>query len=60
MFGAAAVGWLILFLINLSLYAPTAGWWVRAAFSGILLAGSIVFTILLWRRLGRKKAAERN
>lgn len=60
MFGAAAAGWLILFLINLTMYTPTAGWWVKAAFSGALLVGSIVFAIVLLRRLGRKKTTERN
>lgn len=56
MFGAAAVGWLILFLINLTLFAPGAGWWLRAIFSGVLLVASTVFAIVLWRRLSRKKA----
>jgi hypothetical protein len=36
----------------------SAGWWVRAVFSGVLLVGSAVFTVVLRRRLGRtnKKA----
>ena len=55
MFGAASVGWVILFLINLSMYTPTASWWARAALSGLLLIGSTVFTVLLWRRLVRAK-----
>jgi hypothetical protein len=59
MFGAAATGWLILFLINLALYAPTTAWWLRAVFSGVLLVVSVVFTFLLWRRFGRKKIGER-
>jgi hypothetical protein len=57
MFGAAAVGWLILFLINLTLFAPGAGWWLRAIFSGVLLVASTVFAVVLWRRLNRKKAS---
>lgn len=61
MFGAASAGWLILFLINLTLFAPSAGWWVRAVFSGVLLVGSLIFTFVLWRRLGkaRKSSSER-
>jgi hypothetical protein len=60
MFGASSMGWLILFLINLAMHTDTAGWWVRAVFSGVLLLGSLVFTLLLWRRLGRKdRAADR-
>ena len=55
MFGAASAGWLILFLINLTLFAPSAGWWVRAVFSGVLLVGSLIFTFVLWRRLGKAK-----
>jgi len=58
MFGAASAGWLVLFLINLTLFAPSAGWWVRAAFSGVLLVGSAIFTVVLWRRLGRKDAGK--
>jgi hypothetical protein len=59
MFGAASVGWLVLFLINLTLFSSGPGWWVRAAFSGVLLVGSAVFTVVLWRRLGRKGAERR-
>ena len=58
MFGAASAGWLVLFLINLTLFAPSAGWWVRAVFSGALLVGSAIFTVVLWRRLGRKDAGK--
>jgi len=58
MFGAASAGWLVLFLINLTLFAPSAGWWVRAVFSGVLLVGSAIFTVVLWRRLGRKDAGK--
>lgn len=57
MFGAASAGWLVLFLINLAAYAPTGGWWARAVFSGVLLVGSLIFTVLLWLRLSRKKSA---
>lgn len=57
MFGAASVGWLVLFLVNLTVFAPSAAWWIRAAFSGILLIASAVFTVVLWRRLNRNKAS---
>ena len=60
MFGAASAGWLILFLINLTLFAPSAGWWVRAVFSGVLLVGSLIFTVVLWRRLGKAKKGAGN
>jgi membrane protein implicated in regulation of membrane protease activity len=53
MFGAASAGWLVLFLINLSLFAPGPGWWARAVFSGLLLVASLLFTAVLWRRLSR-------
>lgn len=58
MFGAVSAGWLVLFLINLAQYAPTAGWYTRAVFSGVLLLGSVVFTIVLARR--RSQAKSRN
>jgi hypothetical protein len=58
MFAAASVGWLVLFLINLTLSTPGAGWWVRAVFSGVLLVGSVIFTFVLWRRLGKKGAGK--
>ena len=60
MFGAASAGWLILFLINLTLFAPSAGWWVRAVFSAALLVGSLIFTFVLWRRLGKAKKGAGN
>jgi len=41
-----------------TLFAPSAGWWVRAVFSGALLVGSAIFTVVLWRRLGRKDAGK--
>lgn len=56
MFGAASAGWLVLFLVNLTLFAPSPAWWVRAVFSGILLIASAVFTVVLLRRLNRKNA----
>lgn len=59
MFAAAAAGWLILFLINLTLFTPSAGWWIRAVFSGVLLVASLVFAVVLWRRVNRNKAADR-
>ena len=59
MFGAASVGWLVLFLVNLAVFAPTTGWWVRAVFSGVLLLASLAFTLVLWRRLGRGARTQR-
>jgi hypothetical protein len=59
MFGCATAGWLILFLINMALPASSTGWWLRAVFSGVLLVGSLAFTIVLWRRLNRSKAQDR-
>lgn len=53
MFGAASVGWLVLFLVNLLMPSTGTGWWVRAVFSGVLLVASAVFTVVLWRRLSR-------
>lgn len=53
MFGAASAGWLVLFLINLLMPSTGTGWWLRAAFSGVLLVASAVFTVVLWRRLSR-------
>jgi hypothetical protein len=58
MFGAASAGWLVLFLINLTLFHPGTGWWIRAVFSGVLLVGSLVFTVVLWRRLSKKDAGK--
>ncbi len=60
MFGAATVGWLVLFLFNLTLFAPGAGWWVKAVFSGVLMAASAVFTLVLWRRLSRGNATPKS
>jgi membrane protein implicated in regulation of membrane protease activity len=60
MFGAASAGWLVLFLVNLTLFAPSPGWWVRLVFSGLLLIGSVIFTIVLWRRLNRKDSAKQS
>jgi hypothetical protein len=56
MFAASAVGWLVLFLVNLTFSAPGAGWWIRAVFSGVLLIVSTVLAIMLWRRLAKSKA----
>jgi hypothetical protein len=60
MFGAASVGWLVLFLVNLTLFAPGPGWWVRAVFSGVLLVASAIFTVVLWRRLNKKGTVNRS
>jgi hypothetical protein len=60
MFGAASAGWLILFLINLTLFTPSTAWWVRAVFSGVLLLACAVFTVVLWLRLNRSKTADRS
>jgi hypothetical protein len=60
MFGAASVGWLVLFLVNLTLFAPSPAWWVRAVFSGVLLVASAIFTVVLWRRLNKKGSARRS
>jgi hypothetical protein len=60
MFGTASAGWLVLFLINLTLFAPSPGWWVRAAFSGAMLIASAVFTIVLLRRLNKKGSAKQS
>lgn len=59
MFGAASVGWLVLFLVNLAQFTSSPGWWLKAVFSGVLLVGSAVFTVVLWRRMGRKGAERR-
>lgn len=50
MIAGVAVGWLVLFGVNLALYEPTAGWWVRAVFSGLLVIASAAFAVVLWRR----------
>jgi hypothetical protein len=60
MFGAVSVGWLVLFLVNLTLFAPGPGWWVRAVFSGVLLVASAIFTVVLWRRLNKKGTVNRS
>jgi hypothetical protein len=53
MFGAVSAGWLVLFLVNLVMGSAGPGWWIRAVFSGVLLVGSAVFTVVLWRRFSR-------
>jgi hypothetical protein len=53
MFGAASAGWLVLFLASLVMPATGTAWWVRTVFSGVLLVGSVVFTVVLWRRFSR-------
>jgi hypothetical protein len=55
MFAASAVGWLVLFLVNLMFSAPGAGWWMRAVFSGVLLLVSVTLAVVLWRRLAKSK-----
>ena len=56
MFAAASAGWLVLFLVNLTTFTPSASWWVRAVFSGVLLIASSVFTLVLWRRHSASKS----
>lgn len=59
MFGATSAGWLVLFLINLAVFEPTTSWYLRAVFSGLLMLGSLLFTLVLWRRLSRRGSPQR-
>lgn len=57
MFTAAAVGWLVLFLVKLTAFVPGAAWWIQVVFSGTLMLASGVFAVLLWRRVVRRRDA---
>ena len=57
MFGATTLGWLVLFLINLTMFAPNTGWWTKAVFSGTLMVASAAFAVVLWRRMARNNAS---
>ncbi|WP_028922894.1 hypothetical protein [Pseudonocardia acaciae] len=54
MFGAASVGWLVLFVVSLM---GSRGW-LLPAFSGVLMVCSAVFTVVLLRRFSRAKKTD--
>jgi hypothetical protein len=58
MFAAAAVGWMVLFLVTVSSSEIGATFWIKVVFSGILMLASGVFAGLLWRRVARQKDAK--